>query len=302
MRTLAPIIIFTYNRPQHTRRMLQALERAELADQSDVYIYSDGPKNAQAIDNVNKVRALIAEPWNFKSITIVERAKNLGLAQNVISGVTEIINQRGKAIVLEDDLKISSIGLRYFNDALDAYEEEEKVMEISGYMYPVKDAAQLPESFFFRVANSWGWATWSRAWKHYNTDIEELTKDFDKEKIKNFSIDHTENFWKQVKEFKAGKINSWAIRWYLTIFNQNGIVLYPRQSMIQNLGTDGSGTHSDEDTAYLTELANVAVTHFPSTIEENQQAYEAIKYFYKNRKGSYWQRGIRFAKKHLLKK
>lgn len=302
MRNLAPIIIFTYNRPQHTRRMLQALESADLAKDSDVYIYSDGAKNANSIEAVNKVRAIIAEPWQFNNIKIIERERNLGLAQNVISGVTEVISKNGKVIVLEDDLQISKVGLRYFNDALDVYEKEEKVMEISGYMYPVKDAAKLPETFFFRVANSWGWATWERAWKKYNPNIDELIADFDKEKIKRFSIDHTENFWKQVKEYKAGKINSWAIRWYLTLFNNNGLALYPRQSMIQNMGTDGSGTHSDADTMYHVELSTQAATYFPQEIEENKDAYEAIKYFYKNRKGSLLARAIRYAKKQWNKK
>lgn len=299
MRELAPIIIFTYNRPHHTRKMLQALENAELAQDSEVFIFSDGAKNANAIEHVNRVRAIIAEPWNFKKITIIERERNVGLAQNIISGVIEIIKQYGKVIVLEDDLEISKVGLRYFNDALDAYEQEEKVMEISGYMYPVKDADKLPETFFFRVANSWGWATWKRAWNKYNTDIDQLIADFDKDKIKRFSIDHTENFWKQVKEYKAGKINSWAIRWYLTLFNNDGLALYPRQSMIQNMGTDGSGTHSDADNAYKVELATQAVSYFPKEIEENKQAYEAITYFYKHRKGSLFTRVLRFAKKHL---
>jgi hypothetical protein len=299
MRDLAPIIIFTYNRPLHTRKMLQALENAELAQDSEVFIFSDGAKNAQVIEHVNKVRAIIAEPWNFKKITLIERERNLGLAQNVISGVSEIIKQYGKVIVLEDDLEISKVGLRYFNDALDAYEHEEKVMEISGYMYPVKDADKLPETFFFRVANSWGWATWERAWSKYNPDIEALIADFDNDKIKRFSIEHTENFWKQVKEYKAGKINSWAIRWYLTLFNNDGLALYPRQSMIQNMGTDGSGTHSDADNAYKVELATQAISYFPKEIEENKEAYESIKYFYKHRKGSLIARAIRFAKKKL---
>ncbi|MCA5004210.1 glycosyltransferase family 2 protein [Sphingobacterium bovistauri] len=302
MSMLAPIIIFTYNRPQHTRRMLGALEKADLAQESNVFIFSDGAKNADAVDDVNKVRAIIAEPWNFKNITIIERERNIGLAENVINGVSEVIERYGKVIVLEDDLQISKVGLRFFNDALDTYENEEKVMEISGFMYPVKDADKLAETFFFRVANSWGWATWARAWNKYNANIDELIADFDKDKIKRFSIDHTENFWKQVQDFKAGKINSWAIRWYLTLFNNDGLTLYPRQSIIQNMGTDGSGTHSDADNAYHVELATHAVTFFPKEIVENKEAYEAIKYFYKHRKGSLWARAVRFAKKHWNKK
>ncbi|MFZ4862638.1 glycosyltransferase [Sphingobacterium sp. Mn56C] len=299
MPTTAPIVLFVYNRPRHTRKTLAALERAILAADSHVIIFSDGAKSASDVDNVNKVRALIAEPWHFQKVSIIERERNFGLAQNIISGVTQVIERYGQVIVLEDDLEISTYGLQYFNDALETYRTQEQVMEISGYMYPVKDADQLPEAFFFRVANSWGWATWDRAWKHFNPDIEALTKDFTKADIKRFTLDHSENFWKQVQQFKAGKINSWAIRWYLSIFNQQGLVLYPRQSMIQNMGTDGSGTHSDADTVYQVELANKALTAFPKELEENTAAYQAIQYFYKNRKGSLLERSIRYAKKRL---
>ncbi|SKB67063.1 Glycosyl transferase family 2 [Sphingobacterium nematocida] len=301
-KVLAPIILFVYNRPKHTKKTLEALEKSIDASDSDIYIYSDGAKNADGIDSVNRVRAIIREPWNFKSIHIIERSKNVGLANNIIKGVTEVIEKHGKAIVLEDDLEVSKFALQYFNDALVCYEEDEQVMEISGYMYPVAHADNLPEAFFFRVANSWGWATWARAWKHFNADIDELTNNFSKEHIKRFSIDHTENFWKQVKLYKSGKINSWAIRWYLSIFNKNGLVLYPRTSMIQNMGTDGSGTHSDVDEIYKVTLATQKVNNFPKEIEEHNAAYEAIKYFYKNRKGSFVKRVARYIRKHWDKR
>jgi hypothetical protein len=276
---------------------LEALERADLAVESELFIFSDGARDASVVAEVNKVRAILGEPWAFKSLTIIERDRNWGLAENVIDGVTAIVNKYGRVIVLEDDLEIAKVGLRYFNEALEHFEQEEKVMSVSGYMYPVQDADKLPETFFFRVANSWGWATWKSAWQHFNSDIEELTKDFSKDKIKQFSIDHSENFWKQVKEFKAGKINSWAIRWYLTVFNQQGLNLYPKRSMIQNIGTDGSGTHSDNDAVYQVQLATDAVTMFPIEIEENKQAYDAIKYFYKHRKGNLLKRIFRYMRK-----
>lgn len=298
MQTLAPIILFVYNRPKHTRRTLEALEKNLLAQDSLLYIISDAAKNADAVENVNTVRAIIREPWDFKHITIIERQKNWGLAENVIDGVTKIINEHDKAIVLEDDLETSPYALTYFNDALHRYEHEERVMEISGYMYPVEHPKRLPKSFFFRVANSWGWATWKRAWDHFNPDINALTQHFKRKDIWRFSIEGKENFWKQVKEFKAGKINSWAIRWYLSVFNQHGLVLYPRQSMIKNIGTDGSGTHSDLDNVYHVELATQKVKYFPKEIVENEKAYEAIKYFYAHRKGNIAERLIRF----LIKK
>ncbi|MEJ5053288.1 sugar transferase [Sphingobacterium sp. MYb382] len=302
MRELAPIVLFVYNRPKHTRRTLAALEKNALASSSLLYIISDGPKNADAIESVNQVRAIIREPWEFKHITIIERTKNIGLADNIIDGVTRIVNEHGRIIVLEDDLETSAQALHYFNDALDCYADTERVMQISGYMYPVQYPRRLPKTFFFRVANSWGWATWKRAWDDFNPDIEALTADFKHRDIKRFTIDGTENFWKQVKAFKAGKINSWAIRWYLSVFNKNGLVLYPRHSMTQNIGTDGSGTHSDLDQAYRVELETSRVKYFPTEIEEHKKAYEAIKYFYTHRKGNILERLVRYLMKKFKRK
>lgn len=301
MQKLAPIIVFVYNRPIHTRKMLAALENARLASQSNIYIFSDGAKDATNIDLVNQVRAIIREPRNFNNINITERSKNIGLANNVINGVQSVISSYGKAIVLEDDLIISKYGLEYFNDALTAYQYDENVMGISGYMYPIKDKSALDESFFFRVANSWGWATWDRAWQHFEADITISTKDFSKSDIKRFTVDNSENFWRQVKQFKAGTINSWAIRWYLSVFNRNGLILYPRDSMIQNIGTDGSGTHSDSDNVYHVALADKPISNFPNKIEEHKAAYDEIRYFYKHRKGSFFERLIRYIKKYLKK-
>jgi len=298
---LAPVVLFVYNRPSHTRKTLQALEKNLLAQETEVFIFSDGAKDGEAIERVNAVRSVIREPWHFKHITIIERSKNWGLANNVIDGVTKVLEKYENVIVLEDDLETSVHALEYFNDALEIYATDEKVMEISGYSYPVRDLESLPESYFFRVANSWGWATWRRAWKFFNPDIKDLLKDFTKHDRHQFSIEGKENFWKQVKQQKAGKINSWAIRWYLSIFKEHGLVLYPRNSMIQNLGTDGSGTHSDEDQVYCVTLATSRVAEFPTEIQENRHAYEAIKHFYATRKGTWTQRIKKYFKKKIRK-
>lgn len=291
---LAPVVLFVYNRPKHTRKTLVKLEKNLLAKHSEVYIFSDGPKNSDAVTFVNEVRAIIREPWEFKHITLIERDKNWGLAANIIDGVTKIINKHGKIIVLEDDLETSIYALTYFNDALNRYAHEPKVMEISGYMYPLEDLKKLPKSFFFRVANSWGWATWKRAWDHFDPNMDNLLQDFSKQDIRRFSIDGKENFWKQVKQYQAGKINSWAIRWYLSIFKKDGLVLYPRHSMTQNIGTDGSGTHSDDEQTYQVALATSKNKYFPEQLVENPKAYEAIKNFYATRKGPFMDRLVRF--------
>ncbi|MDH5828629.1 glycosyltransferase family 2 protein [Sphingobacterium faecium] len=300
----APIILFVYNRPDHTLQTLQALEKNTLAASSELFIYSDAPKNQQSKVAVEQVREIIKSDWKFKKVHLILRDTNCGLAANVIDGVSAIVKKYGRIIVLEDDLTTSPFALTYFNDALERYQHENRVMQISGYGYPLKDLALLPETFFFRVANSWGWATWDRAWNHFNADINSLTDDFTPEQIHQFSIEGKENFWKQVQEFKSGKINSWAIRWYASVFKNNGLVLYPRNSLTQNIGNDGSGTHTAAESTYQVVLATEKITQFPEDIREHAQAYEAIKYFYAHRKGSLLNRAIRFAKKkfNVLKK
>lgn len=298
MQSLAPIALFVYNRPDHTRRTITHLQKNLLAEDSRLFIFSDA---AETIDNeaeVNEVRALIKETEGFKSVKIIESQENQGLANAIIKGVSQLVQEYGEVIVFEDDLLSSPFTLNYFNNALQRYFNEEKVMHIGAYMYPLADK-NLPETFFYRAATSWGWATWNRAWRNFNPDIDELTKQFSKAQIKQFSIDGTMNFWKQMQEFKSGKNNSWAIRWYASVFLKGGLTLNPAKSFIHNIGHDGSGVHSNKEDIYQVQVAQQSVEFFPSEITENQEAYEAIKQFLRNRKGNLLKRIQRFITKKL---
>jgi len=300
MQSLAPIALFVYNRPEHTRRTLSYLKKNLLADESRLFIFSDAPKTDADNAKVEQVRHLIKEVIGFKSVKIIERKQNMGLAESIISGVTQLVNEYGKVIVFEDDLLSSQYTLQYFNDALKQYANEEKVMHIGAYMYNLKKTG-LPETFFYRAASSWGWATWARAWKDFEPDIDKLIAQFDKEKSNRFSIDGTMNFWKQVQEFKAGKNNSWAIRWYASVFLKGGLTLNPAKSLINNIGNDGSGIHSNPESMYQVKIAQKPVKHFPTEIKEDERAYAVIKHFLKNRKGNLVQRGIRYMVKIRVK-
>ena len=300
MQNLAPIALFVYNRPDHTRRTLSYLQKNRLAEESRLFIFSDAAKSETEQAKVNEVRELAKEIEGFKSIKVIERKNNLGLANSIISGVTQLVNEYGRVIVFEDDLISSPYALQYFNESLNRYEQEEKVMQVGAYMFNLADKT-LPETFFYRVAFSWGWATWASAWKNFEPDIDKLISRFDKEKINQFSIEGNMNFWKQMLDFKAGKNNSWAIRWYASIFLNGGLTLNPSHSLIHNIGHDGSGVHSNIENTYQVQVAQKQVKHFPVEIKENQRAYQAIKHFLKNRKGSLMQRGIRFLKQLQVK-
>jgi hypothetical protein len=305
MQNLAPIALFVYNRPEHTRRTISYLQKNLLADESRLFIFSDAPKTDDDKAKVEQVRNFIKDVSGFKSVKIIERKENLGLANSIISGVTQLVAEYGKIIVFEDDLLSSPHTLEYFNEGLNRYAKEEKVMHIGAYMYELADK-KLPETFFWRAATSWGWATWGRAWNHFEDDVDVLLNQFDKQKTDQFSINGTMNFWKQLTGFKAGKNDSWAIRWYASIFLKGGLTLNPSTSLIQNIGNDGSGTHSNKEDMYQVRIGRAAIKQFPTEIKENPQAYAAIKNFLKNRKGTLLQRGVRFVAqlrvKYLVKK
>ncbi|WP_443936923.1 sugar transferase [Pedobacter sp. MW01-1-1] len=300
MQNFAPIALFVYNRPKHTQRTIKFLQQNELAAESRLYIFSDGAKSSSDEELVTEVREIIRTVEGFKSVTLLERKENAGLANSVIAGVTKLIKDYGQVIVLEDDLVTSPYTLTYFNDALNRYRNEEKVMHIGAYMYGLKNA-NLPETFFYRAATSWGWATWARAWEHFEPNIDSLMQQFDAKKKAAFAIDNTMNFWKQMQEFKSGKNNSWAIRWYASIFLKEGLTLNPAMSLVNNIGHDGTGVHSGLNDIYNVVINPKPITKFPDVIQENAEAYFEIKTFLANRKGSFWERIKRFMKEKFHK-
>lgn len=297
MQNFAPIALFVYNRPEHTRRTLKFLQQNLLADESRLFVFSDGPKPGDEA-GVTEVRELIKNVLGFKSVEIIERDRNYGLANSIIDGVTKLSNEYGKVIVFEDDLISSPYTLQYFNDALQRYEAEEEVMHIGAYMYPL-NADDLPETFFLRSTSSWGWATWSRAWKAFEPDIDVLMNQFDSRRKYDFEMEGAMNYWKHMRQFKSGKNNSWAIRWYASVFLKGGLSLYPSKSLIDNIGHDGTGVHSGINDIYKVTVNRSPVSDFPVLISEDKQAFEAVKSFLNNRKGSLFQRGVRYINQML---
>lgn len=294
MQHLAPIALFVYNRPEHTRRTISHLQKNLLADESRLIIFSDAAKNEKDLDSVNKTRELIQTVEGFKSVRIIERSINMGLANSIIDGINQLTEEYGKVIAFEDDILTSPFTLKYFNQALRKYQDNDKVMQISAYMFPLKDAENLPNTFFFRATSSWGWATWKRAWDKFEPDVDVLYTQFDKRKTKDFSIEGKMNYWKQLLDFKNNKNNSWAIRWYASVFLNNGLVLYPSKSLVENIGHDGTGVHSNIEDIYQVTISREPIENYPDEIKENEAAYASISHFFKYRKGSLLKRGKRF--------
>jgi hypothetical protein len=284
--TLAPIVLFAYNRPWHTRQTIEALQKNELAEESELFIYSDAPKSPDAKKSVDEVRAYIKTIDGFKKVTIIEREKNWGLANSIIDGVTGIVNKYGKIIVLEDDLVTSPCFLKYMNNALAFYKDEKKVWHISGWNYSIT-SDDKNGTFFWRAMNCWGWATWADRWQFYEKNTEKLLNEFTKKDIKKFNIDGSENFWGQVIANKEHKIDTWAIYWYATIFRYHGLCLNPVLSYVENIGCDSSGHHCDDrhkiDSRPLNQNPKL---HFNSHLIENDKMLKEIKRYYRKKRKS----------------
>ena len=277
---LAPIVIFTYNRPLHTQRTVEALLKNEYAADSDLIIYSDAPKNEVAQSGVDETRAYVRSISGFKTLRIVERKENFGLANNIIDGVTSIVNEFGRIIVLEDDLLTSPYYLKFVNEALTHYEENEDVVSINGYMYPT--SMQLPESFFIKGADCLGWATWKRGWDLFNVNGEELLTELEEKGLtKQFDFDGTYKYTRMLRRQSQGLLGSWAIRWYASAFLKNKLTLYPGQSLIFHDGSDGSGTNCADDDMFKVELSDRSLTVFPIESKESEIGRKAFKYFFR---------------------
>ena len=286
---LSPIVLFVYNRPWHTQQTINALHKNKLADQSHLVIYSDGPKSQHDQKCVDEVRKFTKTIEGFKSIKVIERDKNWGLADSIIDGVTKIVNKYGKVIVLEDDIVTSQYFLKYMNEALDFYNDEEKVMHVSGYLYPIENS-NLPESFFLRMMLCWGWGTWKRSWKYFNRDIDTIMGKITAKDIYRLNVEDSYNYWSQFESNARGKIKTWAIFWYISVFTKNGLCLHPSCSMTLNIGHDGSGVHSGISNSYESVLAQKPIEFFTQEISENKEAVIRIKEFYKKTFGSYFKK------------
>ena len=251
MSKLAPIVLFVYNRLEHTRQTIEFLAKNKLAENSKLFIFSDGAKCESDARKVKEVRNYLKTVIGFKSVQVIERERNFGLANSIITGINEVFKFHEQVIVLEDDMISSPYFLQYMNDLLEFYEADLRIQSITGYTFPIK----IPENYKYDLylsprASSWGWGTWKNRWvdvdwefKDYNNFIKNKTmvNDFNK---------GGEDLTRMLKNQKEGKIDSWSIIWSFAHFKNNAYCIYPVKSRIKNIGTDLSGVHSNKTKKY----------------------------------------------------
>jgi len=243
----APVVLFAYNRPAHLRRLLDSLQRNALAAESDLIVFCDGPRAPGASTELAAARSIARDIRGFRSVEVVEREQNLGLMRSVVEGVSRVVTERGRAIVLEDDLVVAPRFLEFMNLALERYAEEPKVMQISGYMYACPLDGAAPSGFLPSIS-CWGWATWGRAWNQYHAALAGWeTVRGDPVARRAFDMDGAYDYTGMLERTRTGALQSWGVIWNLAVFLRQGLVLYPRKSLVSNTGFDGSGTHAAGD-------------------------------------------------------
>lgn len=250
IKELAPIILFVYNRPDHTRQTVEALQKNEFAKESVLYVFSDGPKeNAtqEQLEKIQEVRKYIHSINGFKSIHIEESENNKGLANSIIFGVTKIVNEYGRVIVLEDDIVTHPFFLNYMNDCLNAYQLKTEIFMIGGFGRNLRfPKGYKRDVYMVHRSNSWGWATWKDRWAKADWDVSDFSKmSNDSVEIAKFNRGGTDMF-PMLKMQMDGEINSWAIRWDYCLYKNDAYCVNPVVTFCENVGFDGSGVHCGE--------------------------------------------------------
>jgi glycosyltransferase involved in cell wall biosynthesis len=292
-----PIIIFAYNRVLHLQKTIESLLRNPEASLADLIVYVDAARSKEDEVKVEEVIFFLKTVTGFGSITVIHRPQNFGLAKSIIEGVSEVLYLNDSVIVLEDDMVTSPYFLSYMNESLERFANDERVISVHGYIYPVQEA--LPEAFFLRGADCWGWATWRRGWALFNPDGAAMLSELNKHGLVNsFNYNGAYDYYQMLKDQIDGKNNSWAVRWHAAAFLANKLTLYPGRSLVHNIGNDSSGTHCVTTDVLDVELSSTPIRLNDVRVEESLVVKKTIEKFFKSKK-SIFKRLFVFLRRHL---
>jgi Predicted glycosyltransferases len=278
---LAPIILFCYNRPEHTKKTIEALKKNDLAKDSNLHIFLDGPKVDEDNEKINEIEEYINKIEGFNKCYLYKSSKNKGLANSVICGVTQIINKYDKVIVLEDDIITSKNFLLFMNEALNFYENSKNIYSIGGYSIPIDIPEDYKESVYLSYRSMSGaWATWEDRWNKIDWEIKDYS-----EFVNNLrNVDNLkrggDDMPQMLKMQLDGKIDSWAIRWCYNQYKNRQFAVLPIKSLVSNIGWDGSGTHSNKTNKYDNELEEEYKWSFKNDLQVDSDIANSFRKFY----------------------
>jgi hypothetical protein len=284
----SPVALFAFNRPDHTAKTLEALSKNDLASETDVTIFCDGPRSEEDHESVAAVRAVAQKASGFGRVSMVERSQNLGLAGSVIRGVTEMLRGNETVIVVEDDLVTVPFFLSFMNEGLERYANEERVISVCAYTHPTEKT--LPEVFFLPGAHCWGWATWRRGWDLFEHDPFKCLDELDRRGLLfEFDVNGAAPYSHFMLRAAIGEADSWALRWMASAISNNKLSLYPGRSLVDNIGNEGSGTNAGQHDDFETKMAELRPKFDNNELAVDSLAFAEYRLFLLR---VYWQSGF----------
>lgn len=284
MNNYAPIVIFGFNRLNALKNTVSSLLQNNEAKCSDLFVFVDGPREKifGEKEKVEAVRVYVKTITGFQSLHYTFSEKNKGLANSIIGGVSEVINQYGRAIVLEDDLVLMPNFLNFMNQGLDMYESNWKVMSVCGHSCKVKTPKAYPfDTYFFTRSSSWGWGTWKDRWNSVDWNLTDWQSVLANRK--EFKKSQGSDVFKMLHDCKLGRNNSWAIRFCYAQFVQGRLSIIPNKSLVDNEGFGGDGTNCKRYSRFKFEL-NKSKEHlafkFPDVVELNHSLYKQALWYH----------------------
>ena len=284
----APIVIFGFDRPLHLKNMIESLSLNEECKESDAYIFIDGPTENIDKESYAKVLEVTRQKLPFKNSFISIRKKNLQCKNNIIQGITEVIQEKGRAIIMEDDLIVSKHFLHYMNEALEKYKDNKNIWHVNGYSFPQLLGGEKKTSIS-KLVQPWGWGTWKENWNIFINEENEYYKKniistLSKEKRKEYNFYNLASYWEEsLKLDEENKNSIWDAYWYQAVFLNNGKTLFPQVSHVQNFGFDGSGLHCGINKEFDTRLNTKKTIKFPKN-ENEDVIFKLNVYFFHNKR------------------
>ena len=279
MKSLAPIVIFSYNRRETIEKLIISLLKNKESKNSNLYIFQDNHKNIYDKNRVEDVKNYIRNINGFKKKKIYYRSINFGLSKNIIEGIKLVFSKYNKAIFLEDDLIVSDQFLKFMNKCLNFYYEKKKIWHISGWNYDINIKNNKYDAFIIRNTNSWGWATWKDRWKYFSKDPEKIIKTWESDNIAKFNLDNVYDFFLQIKKNYLRISDTWGIFWYATVFVNRGLCIYPKKSLVKNIGFGEFATNTKVKQFFFDNTIDYKKKNImlPTKLNENKLFLEAIK-------------------------
>ena len=295
----APVILFAYQRVDHLQRAVASLQANPEAAHTDIVFCCDAAKRPEVQARVDAVRAFVATVGGFRSVRLVFREHNFGLARSVVDGVSQMLHEHGRVIVLEDDLELSPHFLRFMNEALERYRDDSRVASIHGYVYPTGE--ELPETFFLEGADCWGWATWSRGWAQFEPDGAKLLSELRARGLcRHFDFDGEYPYTEMLRDQIAGRNSSWAILWHASCYLKGLLTLYPGRSLVQNIGSDANATHGNSNAAFARPPTTMPVPVRAVPVEPSALGRQAfVKFFAAQRS---WQTRLKSTARRVIRR